>query len=135
MDFSIDAATEERLGHLRELGRSQVRPLGLEADRLGRPVPSDHPFFETLLRLGLGRTRWTGDPKARGRGPGNARGNLCVVEEFSYWDRGVAASLPGPGLEMRAAVDEVLEALRAGDVGQHEQREMLAILDSMRAEL
>jgi acyl-CoA dehydrogenase len=98
MDFSIDAATEERLGHLRELGRSQVRPLGLEADRLGRPVPSDHPFFETLLRLGLGRTRWTGDPKARGRGPGNARGNLCVVEEFSYWDRGVAASLPGPGL-------------------------------------
>jgi acyl-CoA dehydrogenase len=98
MDFSIDAATEERLERLRELGRTQVRPLGLEADRLGRPVPADHPFYELLLRLGLGRTRWTGDPDAKGRGAGNARANLCVVEEFSYWDRGVAASLPGPGL-------------------------------------
>jgi acyl-CoA dehydrogenase len=98
MDFSIDDATQERLTRLQELGRTQVRPLGLEADRLGRPVPADHPFYELLLRLGLGRTRWTGDPDAKGRGAGNARANLCVVEEFSYWDRGVAASLPGPGL-------------------------------------
>ena len=45
MDFSIDSATQERIGALRELGRSQVRPLGLEADRLGRPVPADHPFW------------------------------------------------------------------------------------------
>ncbi|MEN8180990.1 MAG: acyl-CoA dehydrogenase family protein [Myxococcota bacterium] len=98
MDFSFDPSTRDRIEHVRELGRSQVRPLGLEADRLGRPIPADHPFYRLLLELGLGRTRWTGDPRARGRGPGNARANLCVVEEFSYWDRGVAASLPGPGL-------------------------------------
>jgi acyl-CoA dehydrogenase len=98
MDFRIDVATEKRVASVRQLGRSQVRPLGLEADRLGRPVPADHAFYQTLLKLGLGRTRWTGDPRPRSAGPGNARGNLCVVEEFSYWDRGVAASLPGPGL-------------------------------------
>ena len=65
MDFSIDAATEKRLEGVRELGRTEVRPLGLEADRLGRPVPPDHPFYERLLRLGLGRTRFTGDPDAK----------------------------------------------------------------------
>ena len=98
MDFRVDVATEKRVAAVRRLGASQVRPLGLEADRLGRPVPPDHAFYRTLLELGLGRTRWTGDPKPRSQGPGNARANLCVVEEFSYWDRGVAASLPGPGL-------------------------------------
>jgi acyl-CoA dehydrogenase len=99
MDFRFDTGTAERVARVRELGRSQVRPLGLEADRLGRPVPPDHPFYAGLLKLGLGRTRWTGDPRPERRaGPGNARANLCVVEELSYWDRGVAASLPGPGL-------------------------------------
>lgn len=98
MDFSVDAATAKRLEGARELGRTQVRPLGLEADRLGRPIPAEHPFFQHLVRLGLGRTRWTGDPPGERDGPGNSRANLCVVEELSYWDRGVAASLPGPGL-------------------------------------
>ena len=98
MEFSVDAATAKRLEAVRELGRTQVRPLGLEADRLGRPIPAEHPFFQHLVRLGLGRTRWTGDPPSERAGPGNSRANLCVVEELSYWDRGVAASLPGPGL-------------------------------------
>jgi acyl-CoA dehydrogenase len=98
MDLSVDAATAKRLAAVRALGRERVRPLGLEADRLGRPIPAEHPFFQHLVELGLGRTRWTGDPNSERDGPGNARANLCVVEELSYWDRGVAASLPGPGL-------------------------------------
>ncbi len=59
MDLSLDAATRKRLDQTRELGQKHIRPLGLEADRLGRPTPPDHPFFEMLVRLGLGRTRWS----------------------------------------------------------------------------
>jgi len=100
MDLIPDEPTARRLAALRELGRQHVRPLGLEADRLGRPTPPDHPFFAMLVGLGLGRTRWTGDPEGEGAppAPGNARGALCLAEELSYWDRGVAVSFPGPGL-------------------------------------
>ncbi|MBW2312652.1 MAG: acyl-CoA dehydrogenase family protein [Deltaproteobacteria bacterium] len=99
MDLRPDDATRERLAQARTLGRELIRPVGLEADRLGRPTPPDHPFFEQLVRLGLGRTRWTGEPpKKRAAVVGNARGMLCVAEELSYWDRGVAVSFPGPGL-------------------------------------
>jgi len=103
VDFRIDAATEQRLAGIRALGRAEIRPLGLEADRLGRPVPPDHPFFRKLVSLGLGRTRWSGDGDARAsRGAaareGSARAALCLAEELAYWDRGVAVSFPGPGL-------------------------------------
>jgi acyl-CoA dehydrogenase len=103
VDFRIDDATEKRLDALRALGRSELRPLGLEADRLGRPVPPDHPFYARLVALGLGRTRWSGDlaPDATGGAPareGSARSALCLAEEMAYWDRGVAVSFPGPGL-------------------------------------
>lgn len=103
MDFRIDAATEQRLEGIRALGRSEIRPLGLEADRLGRPVPPDHPFYAKLVSLGLGRTRWSGDADPRPtRGgvarEGSARAAVCLAEETAYWDRGVAVSFPGPGL-------------------------------------
>ena len=103
MDFSVDKATEERLEAIRALGRSAIRPLGLEADRLGRPVPADHSFYRELVGLGFGRTRLTGDLDAKEtRGSearvGSSRSVLCLAEEMSYWDRGVAVSFPGPGL-------------------------------------
>jgi acyl-CoA dehydrogenase len=103
MDFRIDAATEQRLAGIRALGAAEIRPLGLEADRLGRPTPADHPFFAKLVSLGLGRTRWSGDADAaatRGAAAreGSARAALCLAEELAYWDRGVAVSFPGPGL-------------------------------------
>jgi acyl-CoA dehydrogenase len=102
MDLSLDAATRKRLDQTRELGQKHIRPLGLEADRLGRPTPPDHPFFEMLVRLGLGRTRWsenaaTSEP-ASGPRVGASRAQLCLSEEMAYWDRGVAVSFPGPGL-------------------------------------
>jgi acyl-CoA dehydrogenase len=106
MDLTLDAVTRKRLEQARELGRQQIRPLGLEADRLGRPTPPEHPFFGMLIKLGLGRTRWTPDQDTRrasknaSHAPrvGASRTQLCLSEELAYWDRGVAVSFPGPGL-------------------------------------
>ena len=117
MNFAIDDALRKRLEGIRELGRTRIRPLGIEADRAGRPVDPEHPFFALLLKLGLGRTRWLGgEPDAehdatrirvgsppyggeRGnRGAGPSLTGVLLSEEMAYWDRGVAVSFPGPGL-------------------------------------
>ena len=100
MDLTLDAPLRERLGAIRALGRGQIRPLGLEADRLGRPTPPDHDFFKRLVELGQGRTRWKRGAELRERSTeeGDSRSFLCIAEEMSYWDRGVAVSFPGPGL-------------------------------------
>lgn len=107
MDLTLDSATRKRVEGIRALGASQIRPLGLEADRLGRPTPPDHPFFEQLVKAGQGRTRWSGSDAAEGsvsgaagtaNRVGSSRSVLCLAEEMSYWDRGVAVSFPGPGL-------------------------------------
>ncbi len=111
MDFTLDEATQKRLEAVRQLGRSRVRPLGLEADRLGRPVPPDHEFYVELVRLGQGRTRWSGDPEAdlasasdAAKKVGSSRTVLVISEEMSYWDRGVAVSLPGVGISEPAVL-------------------------------
>ena len=103
MDLAIDATLAKRLHGIAALGESQLRPLGLEADRLGRPTPPEHPFFELLLKAGQGRTRWSGSdepaaPTSDENRVGTSRNVLCLAEELSYWDRGVAVSFPGPGL-------------------------------------
>jgi len=106
--LALEESAGKRLATVRAMGESQIRPVGLEADRLGRPVPPDHPFFEQLIKAGLGRTRWDGDAAAaqdakdegRKEAPrvGASRGVITVAEEMSYWDRGVAVAFPGPGL-------------------------------------
>jgi acyl-CoA dehydrogenase len=101
VNFAIDAATAERLAKLRTLGREQMRPLGIEADRAGRPVDPSHPFYVLLLKLGLGRTRWLGgevEAEAEPRSTGASLTGVLLSEEMAYWDRGVAVSFPGPGL-------------------------------------
>ena len=103
MDLALDKTLQQRIVGLRELGRTQLRPLGLEADRLGRPTPPDHPFFERVLQLGQGRTRWRPDERPKPQGAdsariGQSRNTLVLAEELAYWDRGVAVSFPGPGL-------------------------------------
>jgi acyl-CoA dehydrogenase len=101
MEFAPDAEARERVAALAKLGAAEIRPLGLEADRLGRPTPPEHPFFERLVRLGQGRTRWSEAAERAGGGAARAGGALAAllaIEEISYWDRGVAASFPGPGL-------------------------------------
>jgi len=103
MDFSVDKETAERLARIRQLGATHIRPLGIEADRLGRPVPPDHDYYKLLLKMGLGRTRWNPNPTPAAQaeersGPGNSRATIHLAEEQAYWDRGVASSSPGPGL-------------------------------------
>jgi acyl-CoA dehydrogenase len=103
MDFTIDKAMRELLEEARQIGKTEVRPVGLEADRLGRPTPPDHPYFQKLIERGEGRTRWPGSsaPK-RERPPADSTHTtvmaLLLAEEYSYWDRGVGVSNPGPGM-------------------------------------
>jgi acyl-CoA dehydrogenase len=107
MNLQIDENTRKQLAGLCALGRAEIRPLGLEADRRGSPTPADHPFFARLLQLGLGRTRWSGKedsgptrPKQERerRGLGSSLRAVLLAEELAYWDRGVAVAFPGPGL-------------------------------------
>ncbi len=106
MDFAIDRALRETLELVRERGRSEARPVGLEADRLGRPIPIDDPYFKRLVERGEGRTRWRpsrheGESGAGERGRGSRPttvGALLLTEELAYWDRGVVVATPGVGL-------------------------------------
>jgi len=102
MEFLIDDAMHERLEQARQLGRTEVRPVGLEADRLGRPIPPDHDYFKRCLERGEGRTRWPG-PNAKPQPIASDSTHtiimqLLLAEEFAYWDRGVGVANPGPGL-------------------------------------
>ena len=99
MDFSIDAKMRDRLEAAREWGRERVRPAGLEADRMGAPLPVEHPYFEAFIARGEGRTRWSGPAaKPKPPPPGMVVMSLLVAEEMAYWDRGVIVAGPGPGL-------------------------------------
>ena len=85
MDFSIDKTTRELLEKARERGRTEVRPVGLEADRLGRPIPVDHPYFESYVEKGGGRTNWPGpDAKPLKLPPGVIVRTLLLAEEWAY---------------------------------------------------
>jgi acyl-CoA dehydrogenase len=105
MEFQIDDAMRERLADVAHRGRTEARPAGLEADRLGRPIPVDDPYFEKLVERGEAQTRWPG-PKGRerastGTSPKSTRSTvftLLAAEEFAYWDRGVGVANPGVGL-------------------------------------
>jgi acyl-CoA dehydrogenase len=108
VNFQIDAAARDRLETIRERGRTEARPIGLEADQLGRPIPVDDPYFAKVIERGEGRTRWRGLDGGRkkrrsdeqvDRGPSRATVmTLLFVEELAYWDRGVMVANPGVGL-------------------------------------
>ena len=75
MEFEIDSAMQGQLEAIRERGRSEARPIGLEADRLGRPIPVDDPYFARLIERGEGRTRWRGvEAEAKARAKKAAKG-------------------------------------------------------------
>ncbi|MEE3328932.1 MAG: acyl-CoA dehydrogenase family protein, partial [Myxococcota bacterium] len=106
MNFQIDLGTRNLLEALAERGRKEIRPVGLEADRLGRPIPVDDPYFSRLIARGEGRTRWNPPstkpekkPKAGMWSLSQATvRSLLLVEELAYWDRGVMVANPGVGL-------------------------------------
>ncbi len=93
----LDEKTLRSVLMTRSIGKQFLRPLGIEADRQGHPHPPDHPFYQQVASMGFMERNL---PKARpGDGPRrSARGAVAVLEEASYWDRGMAVSLPGPGL-------------------------------------
>jgi acyl-CoA dehydrogenase len=104
MDFEIDKGIQGAIAMVRERGRTEMRPIGLEADRLGRPIPVDDPYFARVIERGEGRTRWRrpdGKKKEKKSGPSRSRAtvmSLLMVEELAYWDRGVMVANPGVGL-------------------------------------
>jgi len=109
MEFQIDKAMGELLERARQRGRAEFRPIGLEADRLGRPIPIEDPWFQRLIERGEGRTRWRGpgavkktERKSADGPPGGDSqatvSTLLYVEELAYWDRGVLIATPGVGL-------------------------------------
>ncbi len=103
MDFAITANDASKLQALRQLGRDEMRPAGLRADRAGAPLPVGDPFFDRMLAAGFGRTRWrpagaTADAKAAPNKADSAVAQVLLAEEGAYWDRGIGVALPGPGL-------------------------------------
>ena len=53
MDITIDPSFDTLRQMVRRLGKDKLRPLGIEADRSGRALPPDHPFFMEVLAMGL----------------------------------------------------------------------------------
>jgi acyl-CoA dehydrogenase len=103
MDLKIPPWLENQLEVVRWLGKTYFRPLGIEADRLNRPVPPDHELYYRLAEMGFqARGIELGEKKGKEKksdGPSwTSRSAILIAEEASYWDRGVAVTLPGPGL-------------------------------------
>ena len=100
MQFAVDETTRRRIEEARELGEKEIRPVGLEADRDGAPIPVGHPFFDRCLARGGGRTRWRppNAPAGDASAPPSTVTTLLLAEELAYWDRGVIIAVPGPGL-------------------------------------
>jgi acyl-CoA dehydrogenase len=95
MELNLPAAVQDEIEQLREFGRSTIRPLGIERDRVGSPTPPDHEFFRIVLKRGLSKDYSSED--TRGLIGTNVL-RVLQANENAYWDRGVASSLPGPGL-------------------------------------
>jgi acyl-CoA dehydrogenase len=98
--IGLDPASRDLVAEVRNLGRRYMRPMGLEADRTGDPPPPDHELYLLCARRG-GLVDRTVGPDAGDAEPGptwRPLRALLVAEESAYWDRGVALSLPGPGL-------------------------------------
>ncbi len=102
MELGLDQRSQMLLQMLRGIGKSMLRPIGIEYDQKGEPIPPDHPFFQKLIDMGLVKplgVEREGKEKKEREGP-KTQGRMAILfaEEASYWDRGVAVSFPGPGL-------------------------------------
>ena len=102
MDFEIPAKFKALRQMIDWIGETYLRPLGIEADRQGGALDPAHPFFKEALKKGLtggfvGKIRDT-ERVDDGRPRFGARRAVVLAERAAYWDRGMATSLPGPGL-------------------------------------
>jgi len=83
---------------IREWGRAEVRPAGLEADRSGAPLPADHPYFAKYMGFRRDNPAALDDDSV----PEGPAVRMAVFnEENAYWDRGMGVATPGPGLPSR----------------------------------
>jgi acyl-CoA dehydrogenase len=96
--IELDARTRDMIDEVRDLGRRYIRDIGLEADRSAMPPPVDHPFYLICTRQGGLVSRMVGAEEGPTALDWKPVRNFLVGEEAAYWDRGVALSLPGPGL-------------------------------------
>jgi acyl-CoA dehydrogenase len=96
--IELDRGTQEMLEEVRALGRTHIRPMGLEADRTAMPPPVDHELYLICTRQGGIVARLVGADEGPSALDWKPVRNFLVGEETAYWDRGVALSLPGPGL-------------------------------------
>jgi len=96
--IELDVRTREMLDEVRDLGRRYIRDIGLEADRTATPPPVDHPFYLICARQGGLVGRMVGEDEGPTALDWKPVRNFLLGEEAAYWDRGVALSLPGPGL-------------------------------------
>ena len=104
MDLTLDPGFENLREIIAWLGRDKLRPLGIECDRQGGPLDPKHPFFQEVLEQGLtaGFAGRMDEQRPKSKDPDKprktARRAVVMAEEAAYWDRGMATSLPGPGL-------------------------------------
>jgi acyl-CoA dehydrogenase len=103
MEFTIDRETRAAIEEAREWGEKAIRPVGLEADREGRPIPVGHAYFDQCLARGDGGTRWPG-PNQKASRAGSIVRSMWLAEEGAYWDRGVMVANPGPGLPEQSVI-------------------------------
>jgi acyl-CoA dehydrogenase len=96
--IELDAHTRGMIEEVRALGRAYIRPMGLEADRSAMPPPVDHEFYLICTRQGGIVSRMIGAEEGPTALEWKPVRNFLLGEETAYWDRGVALSLPGPGL-------------------------------------
>ncbi len=96
--IELDTRTREMIEEVRSLGATHIRPLGLEADRTAMPPPVDSEFYLICTRQGGLVSRMIGADESPTALDWKPVRNFLVQEECAYWDRGVALSLPGPGL-------------------------------------
>jgi acyl-CoA dehydrogenase len=86
------------IARVREWGRAEVRPAGLEADRNGAPLPPDHPYFAKYMAFRREHLPALEDDSVP---EGPAVQMAALNEENAYWDRGMGVAAPGPGLPSR----------------------------------
>ena len=96
--IELDTRTREMLEEVRALGRTHIRQMGLDSDESALPPPVDHPFYFICARQGGLVSRMIGADEDAGSLDWKPVRNFLLGEEAAYWDRGVALSLPGPGL-------------------------------------
>jgi acyl-CoA dehydrogenase len=92
MELSLSPELRERVLAVREWGRTEVRPAGLEADRAAAPLPPEHPYFQRFIAAGRARAEAGEAPEGR------MVSGVVLGEEGAYWDRGMGVATPGAGL-------------------------------------